>query len=165
MTTRYTFSLKGRQALAKPYHFKGAGLPNVYLRSGVKIEKDQDYGELVTIEKLPGLFHAIAFTLVAKPEPLTGGEMRFLRKRMDATQADLARELRVSEQTVANYEKGATKDGPADTAVRLLYIANLVDDDDLADDFRERAIELMRRRNQGRAAPVAAPGHWQAEAR
>jgi DNA-binding transcriptional regulator YiaG len=140
---RYTFSLRGRRPLDKPFLFKGAGLPNVYLRSGVKIEKDPDYGELVTIEKMPELFLAIAFAIVAKAEPLTGDEMRFLRKRMELRPADLAQELRVTEQTVANYEKGKTEAGPADLALRYLYLAHVAEDEEIADDLRERARDLM----------------------
>src|SRR5262245_16728907 len=109
MSPRYQFALKGRRHLPEPYHFTASGLPNVYLLSGVKIERDAGYGELVTIDHLPDLIMAIAFRLVSKPERLTGTEMRFLRKRMGVTQADLAKELWVNEQTVANYEKGKTE--------------------------------------------------------
>ena len=70
MTARYEFALKGRRHLAKPYHFKAAGLPNVYLLSGVKIERDLGYAEVVTVDRLPGLIWTIAFTLVRKPAPL-----------------------------------------------------------------------------------------------
>jgi hypothetical protein len=98
MTARYEFALKGRRHLPKPYHFKASGLPNVYLLSGVKIERDPKYGELVTIDHLRDLITAIAFSLVATTERLTGAETRFLRKRMGATQSDLGAELWVSEQ-------------------------------------------------------------------
>jgi DNA-binding transcriptional regulator YiaG len=158
MTWRYEFTLKGRRHLPKPYHFKASGLPNIYLLSGVKVERDADYGELVAIEHLPELFMAIAFGLVSKPDRLTGAEMRFLRKRMDMTQSDLAKELWVSEQTVANYEKGKTEDGPADRALRLLFLAHVVDDDDIADELRLEAEDLMRPSRKARRAPRA--GRW-----
>jgi DNA-binding XRE family transcriptional regulator len=108
---------------------------------------------------MPDLFMAIAFTLVAKPERLTGAEMRFLRKRMDMTQAALAKELWVSEQTVANYEKDDTKDGPADTALRLLFLAHVVDDADLAQELRLEAEDLIRPSRRSRRQPPAA-GPW-----
>jgi hypothetical protein len=38
----YEFVLKGRRHLAKPYHFKASGLPNVYLLNGAKIARDAD---------------------------------------------------------------------------------------------------------------------------
>jgi DNA-binding XRE family transcriptional regulator len=159
MSERYEFAIKGRKRLSAPYHFKASGLPNVYLLNGVKFETDPDYGELVTFEHMPDLFMAIAFTLVAKPERLTGAEMRFLRKRMDMTQAALAKELWVSEQTVANYEKDDTKDGPADTALRLLFLAHVVDDADLAQELRLEAEDLIRPSRRSRRQPPAA-GPW-----
>jgi DNA-binding transcriptional regulator YiaG len=159
MTARYEFSIKGRRHLPKPYHFKGAGLPNVYLRNGVTIEKDADYGDLVRIDHLPDLFIAIAFTLVAKPQPLTGLEMRFLRKRMEMTQAALGKELWVTEQTVANYEKEETKAGPADRALRFLLLAHVVDDEDLACELRLNAEDLMRPSRRQRKQPPGA-GPW-----
>jgi DNA-binding transcriptional regulator YiaG len=121
--------------------------------------------ELVTIENLPDLFIAIAFKLVEKPEALTGPEMRFLRKRMKMTQSELAAEFRVDEQTIANYEKGKTKPGPADKALRMLFLAHVHDDEEVADELREMAIELMRPPSR-RAFPIAARrGHWQADPR
>ena len=157
MTARYELALKGRRRLAKPYHFKASGLPNVYLLNGVKIERDADYGELVTIDHLPDLFMAIAFSLVAKPERLIGAEMRFLRKRMGATQSDLGAELWVSEQTVANYEKGKTEAGPADRALRFLFLANVADDASIAEELRLEAAKLMRPSQRDRRAPRAGP--------
>jgi len=166
MTARYDFALKGRRQLAEQYHFTASGLPNVYLRSGVKIERDADYGDLVAIDHLPDLVMAIAFTLVRKPEKLTGPEMRFLRKRMGATQADLGRKLWVSEQTVANYEKGKTDAGPclihADRALRFLFLAHVADDAGIAEELRREAAALMRPSQRDRRAPRAGP--WLAAA-
>jgi putative transcriptional regulator len=160
MTARYEFAIKGRKRHPKPYHFRGSGLPNVYLLNGVKIEQDAEYGELVTIDSLPDLFLAIAFRLVSKPDRLTGVEMRFLRKRMEMTQADLAKELWVSEQTVANYEKSKTEDGPADRALRFLFLAHVVDDDDLAQELHLEAEDLLRPSRKDRSRPTGAGPWW-----
>jgi DNA-binding transcriptional regulator YiaG len=159
MTARYEFSIKGRRHLPTPYHFKGSGLPNVYLRNGVTVEADPEHGQLATIDHLPDLFMAIAFALVSKPDPLTGPEMRFLRKRMDMTQTALGKELWVSEQTVANYEKGKTEDGPADRALRFVFLAHVVDDEDLARELRLEAEDLMRPSRRQRNQPPGA-GPW-----
>ncbi len=157
MTARYEFALRGRRHLAKPYHFKASGLPNVYLLNGVKVERDAEYGELVTIAHLPDLIMAIAFTLVRKPARLTGDEMRFLRKRLGATQTDLAKELWVSEQTIANYEKSKTDAGPADRALRFLFLAHVADDASIAEEMRLEAEKLMRPSQRDRRAPRAGP--------
>jgi len=165
MTARYEFAIKGHRPAPKPYHFVASGLPNVYLLNGVKIENDPDYGKLVTIDSLPNLFTAIAFRLVSKPDRLTGLEMRFLRKRMEMTQTELARELWVSEQTVANYEKDKTEAGPADRALRFLFLAHTLDGDEIADELRLEAEELMRPSRRGRSRSTGAGPWWAAEAR
>jgi DNA-binding transcriptional regulator YiaG len=163
MTARYEFALKGHRRLSTPYHFNGTGLPNVFLLSGVKIDRDPDHGELITIEKLPELFFAIAATLVAKKEALTGAEMRFLRKRIELTQAELAKQFRVNEQTVANYEKGKTEPGPADLALRMLFVAHVLDDEEIADELRLEVEDLMRSSRRRERAPDAGP--WRIAAR
>jgi DNA-binding transcriptional regulator YiaG len=134
----------------------------VYRLSGVKIGRDADYGELVTIDCLPDLVMAMAFSLVAKPERLTGAEMRFLRKRMGATQSDLRAELWVSEQTIANYEKGKTDAGPADRALRVLFLAPVADDATLAKELRLGTGKLIRPSYRDRRPPRAGP--WLAAA-
>lgn len=127
MSTRMEFYIKGRPPLAKPHHLKGVGLPNVYLLNGVEIEDDPSYGRLITITDSPGLHRAIGFHIATKAEAMTGDEVRFLRKQMRMTQEALAQRLRVSAQTVANYEKGTTANiGPADSFVRMQYALHVL---------------------------------------
>jgi len=121
MSARAEFYIKGRRLLDKSYHLKAIGLPNVYLLNGVSIEHDADYGTLITIEDIPGLHRAVGLHIVTKSDELTGSEFRFLRKEMNLTQEALAQRLRVNVQTVANYEKGRTSMGAAETAMRALY--------------------------------------------
>jgi DNA-binding transcriptional regulator YiaG len=129
MSKRMEFYIKDRQRLAKPYHLTGIGLPNVYLLNGVEIEDDPDYGQLVTIADIHNLHHAIGFHIATKSEPMTGDEFRFLRKQMQMTQVALASRLRLDVQTVANYEKGKTKNkniGPADPAMRMIFALHII---------------------------------------
>ena len=126
MTADAEFYIKGRRLLRKPYHLRGVGLPNVYLLNGVTLEDDPDYGTLVSIEDIPGLYRAIGLHIVTKPAAMTGPELRFLRKELKLTQEALAHRLRVNVQTVANYEKGKTAMGAAETAVRALYAFHLL---------------------------------------
>lgn len=77
------FYIGGRPYLDEPYHLKGVGLPNIYLLNGVIFENDPDYGELITIENLEGLLRTIGLHIVEKCEPMTGAELRFLRKQME----------------------------------------------------------------------------------
>ncbi|HEX7012847.1 MAG TPA: helix-turn-helix domain-containing protein [Steroidobacteraceae bacterium] len=53
---------------------------------------------------------------------MSGREIRFLRKQMDLTQAELGRSLGVSDQQVARYEKGAAMPRSADGLLWALYL-------------------------------------------
>jgi transcriptional regulator with XRE-family HTH domain len=60
---------------------------------------------------------------------MTGAEFRFLRKQLQMGQAGLAKYLSVTDQTIANYEKGKSgKDGfgPADAFMRAFYLLQIV---------------------------------------
>ena len=122
MTKRIVLYIKGRPLLPRPHHLKGIGLPNVYLLNGLTVENDLDYGKLVTIEDLDALHRAIGLKIIGKPAPLSGDELRFLRKQLGLSQSDLAARLGISDQTLANYEKGKTEAGPADLMIRIVYL-------------------------------------------
>jgi len=160
MTGKYELLIDGRPMLDKPYHLKGVGLPNVYLLNGVTFENDPNYGKLVTIEKVNELHTVIGRCVVLKQEELTGDEMRFLRKQIGMTQVELAKLLRVTSQTVANYEKGKTEKGPADMAMRMIYLANTVEDEDVADDCMRIASKLTKGNETERKALRKRAGHW-----
>jgi transcriptional regulator with XRE-family HTH domain len=136
MSARVEFYIKGRALLDKLYHLKGMGLPNIYLCNGVSIEKDRDYGKLVTIEDIPGVCRAIGLHVVSKADAMTGAELRFLRKQMKLTQEALAQRLRVNVQTVANYEKGKTGMGAGEMAVRAVYVLHVFPPETQADTMR-----------------------------
>jgi putative transcriptional regulator len=121
MTKGRAFSLNRPSSRAKPYHYRACGLDDVYLLSGFTL-KETAYGPAISIKDIEGLHNAIASALVTQRAPLSEKEFRFLRKRCDLTQQDLAKRLRVDVQTVARYEKGQTTiSGAADFILRLLF--------------------------------------------
>jgi putative transcriptional regulator len=128
MSERAEFFIRGRDLLAKPYQYLASGLDNIFLMNGVT-EEMTDYGPMVHIENINGLYHAIGLHIIEKGEPMEGAEFRFLRKQMQLSQADLAKYLGVTDQTVANYEKGKSGKeglGPADAAMRTFYLLKIV---------------------------------------
>lgn len=142
MTERAEFWIKGRERLAKPYHYSASGLTNIFLLNGVTIERSS-YGPIVNIENLNGLHHAIGLYIIEKTEPMTGAEFRFLRKQMELTQQELAGIMKTTDQTIANYEKGKTADlGPADPFLRLTYLLHVIPEETRADVLKEMAEHL-----------------------
>lgn len=105
-----------------PLHYTICGLDDVYLLNGFKRVEDGDESYVV-IEDMAALWKAIGLFLVERRKVLKSREIRFLRHRMDMTQAELAAYLRVDDQTVARWEKGRAKlPGPADVAIRTLFL-------------------------------------------
>lgn len=131
MSERAEFFIQGEDLLAEPYHYLASGLDNVFLLNGVT-EENTDYGPMVHIENINGLHHAIGLHIVEKPGLMTGAEFRFLRKQMQLSQAEVGHAMGVTDQTIANYEKGKTgRDGigPADAFMRTLYLLRILPED------------------------------------
>ncbi|MSP81182.1 MAG: helix-turn-helix domain-containing protein [Rhodospirillales bacterium] len=102
------------------YHYTDCGLRNVWLANGFRRQKTP-YGPGVAIEGLPALHRAIGLWLAGKPRPLTGSEVRFLRKELDLSQKALAAIVGQSEQTVSLWERRGRIPQTADRFVRALY--------------------------------------------
>ena len=110
-----------RSTAREPYHYVGAGLPNVYL-VGVAYRVDRANGEQsADIPCLSGLLEAIAEALLRKQAPLTGDELRFFRKRLRMASKDFAQIIGVSSEQYSRVENGATLTPTVDRLVRLLY--------------------------------------------
>jgi hypothetical protein len=74
------FEIKDRERLTEPWHYRASGLDDVYLLNGV-IVRDDDYGDMVEIEDIYGLHHAITrYLLVERGAPLTDQERRWIVK-------------------------------------------------------------------------------------
>ena len=120
------FCINGREYAAEPYHYRECGLDYVYLVNGFSKEAI-DGEEYVTVDDVDGLWKAIGLQIVLKQKTLDPAEIRFLRGQMDMTQVELAGLLRISDQTVARWEKGQTElPGPADMALRMLFLGSPV---------------------------------------
>jgi DNA-binding transcriptional regulator YiaG len=113
--------INGGRPDGKPLHYKACGLDDVYLVNGFKREV-MDGEEYVKIENMKALWKAIGLHLVSKKKVLAPRELRFLRDQMDLTQAELGSLLRVTDQSVARWEKGKCDAGSADIAIRFLYL-------------------------------------------
>ena len=100
----------------------GSGLPNVFLRSGFKIRGE---GDLATVAyaDIDGLYRAIGLAISHRGIALTGEEVRFLRKRLGKSQAELGELIGKGAQTVAKWEKNVVPTPLADSIViRLVWV-------------------------------------------
>jgi putative transcriptional regulator len=109
----------------EPYHYRGCGLPDVYLLSGYE-QVTAENGDGVVIKDMDGLHRAIGEYIAQHQKVLAGVDLRFLRKEMNLTQTELGTIMGVTSQTVARWEKGETEfQGPGDVLLRVLYMAHV----------------------------------------
>jgi putative transcriptional regulator len=100
------------------------GLPNLFLAGGYE-HRDSSEGRVLVVHDLPGLYAAIG-EAIARKRDLSGAELRFLRKRLELGQSELADYLRVSEQTVSLWERGRGEIPSSQSLLlRVLYLERM----------------------------------------
>jgi DNA-binding transcriptional regulator YiaG len=129
---RDEFRLVGEEVRNEPKRYRACGLEGIYLLNGYNVEL-HDGEEYVSVTKMDELHQAIGHHLVMCRKGLAPKEIRFLRKTMNMTQAELAHLLGNNVQSVARWEKGECEvPGPSEKLLRLTFIAHFMSDDDLA---------------------------------
>ena len=107
----------------KPYHYVGSGLGNVYL-VGVKYWLcTACHKQAADIPSLNQLLASIARTLVEKTSPLTGEQVRYLRKRLDRPSKEFAALVGVTPERYSGIESSDNlplSEG-RDKLVRFIY--------------------------------------------
>ncbi len=92
-----------RRTIRDHYPYVESGLTNVRL-NGVPVYGCPCGEELVELPRVHTLHTVIAQKLVTKPAPLSGPELRFVRKFVGLKAVDLAKDLGVSPVTVSRWE-------------------------------------------------------------
>lgn len=104
------------------YHYTMSGLDNVFLEN-LEVEQCPSCGQVTPyIPRMPQLHKMIAARLVLKPTPLLGKEMRFLRKERRQKAKDWAALLKITPETISQWENGGKYPSPSmDQFIRVLY--------------------------------------------
>lgn len=173
MVVEHIHDLEEREATREaPYHFLDSGLPNVYL-IGITYRICKDCGaQSADIPAIKKLMQAIARTIVESEAPLTGPEIRFLRKRLGIQSSVFARVIGVSSEQVSRWENlSSGHEQSADKLIRVFYslvsrdrkLRHRVDEQSIQHFLsmipREGQPPLIRanlRNNEWRAEPVPA---------
>lgn len=116
-------SLVEKQAtLRSPYHFVESGLPNVYL-VGIRYWVCKDCGmQSAEIPALKDLMVKIARLVVEQEAPLSGEEIRFLRKRLGKKSAEFGKIIGVTAEQMSRWENNnSARSESADKLIRVFY--------------------------------------------
>lgn len=108
------------------YPLSGTGVPDLHLVNGFTLGSGPD-GPTVSFVDLFGLYDAIAREVAWRRSPLSGGEFRFLRKRLGLSQQELAARFDKEEQSVAKWEKGRVRVPQAEGELLRLFVLSEYD--------------------------------------
>jgi putative zinc finger/helix-turn-helix YgiT family protein len=101
--------------------YDASGLPGITLEH-IEVRRCGSCGAVdIVIPRIEQLHALIAETIIQKAARLTPAEIRFLRKHLGWSGADLARMVSTTPETVSRWESGATPMGvQADRLLRLM---------------------------------------------
>lgn len=115
----------GREARLErgTYRFRESGLDNAVLK-GIEIIKCSACGnEDPIIPNLDGLLRILAIAIVTSRLPLTGAEVRYLRKYLEMSGEQFARILHTDKSTLSKWETGAVNIGSkSDLLIRAVAL-------------------------------------------
>ncbi|MCC6793008.1 MAG: hypothetical protein IT336_15070 [Thermomicrobiales bacterium] len=120
------------------YQFVESGLDNVFLVGIELVTCDTCGNRDPIIPRINELMRCLASAIVGKPCRLAGPEVRFLRKYLQMSAAELATMLSVDKTTLSKWENDEHPIGSSSD--RLLRAFTLV----LGDGMQERQAERMR---------------------
>lgn len=105
------------------YRFRESGLDNVVLKE-IEIVKCPACGnEDPVIPNLDGLLRVLAVAIVTNRFPLTGAEVRYLRKYLGMSGEQFARILHTDKSTLSKWETGAVNIGSkSDLLIRAVAL-------------------------------------------
>lgn len=97
-------SVHRKSTFAEPYHYTESGLPNVYLVN-VDVYRCEQCGiEVASIPRPRELHLLIVTDILRKPSPMTGEELRFIRKTLMMQPKAFADLLAVEAQAILDWQ-------------------------------------------------------------
>jgi DNA-binding transcriptional regulator YiaG len=120
------------------YRFRESGLDNVVLK-GIETVKCPACGNQdPIIPNLDGLLRVLTIAIVTQRQPLTGAEVRYLRKYLEMSGEQFARILHTDKSTLSKWETGAVNIGSkSDLLIRAVVL-------NLGRGMRDKAEQITR---------------------
>jgi transcriptional regulator with XRE-family HTH domain len=148
----------------KPFHYTDSGLSDVHL-AGITYYVCQSGHLFAKIPAIEELLSLIARDLTEKSDPLSGEEIRFLRKRLGEKAAVFAQAISVKPESLSRIENSHIPAGArVDKLVRYHYAIES-GDPILVPKLRESIKDVVAKRKPKSSRVIAklSPGkHWEA---
>jgi len=154
--------MKEKKATAdKPYHYKLSGLKNVFL-VGIDVHECHKCNEdSPIIPKIGELHDVIARGLINKAKPLTGNELRFLRKNADLPANKFAALLAMSPEHLSRIENSPMQSlGPQADKLARAIIAMRRDGGEAARKVLLRTAEMILDKISTKQVITLEGDHW-----
>lgn len=128
--------------------YEGLGFPVKLIDCPMK----KMMGEWVLDINLAALQRFVFQGLIHKSRPLTGKELRFMRKFLDMSTTELGEKLGVSHATIVKWEKEQTHISPAQEPYIRLFFCERFRDSELLRIYRDIRPETLARAEQGKSS-------------
>jgi len=129
--------------------YEGLGFPIELIDCPMK----KMLGEWVIDINLSALQRFVFKGLIHKPYPLTGREIRFMRKFLDMTTTELGKSLGVSHVTILKWEKSKTPIVPSQEPYIRLFFCERFKDTELVELYKEIRPEMLAKAKHETGAP------------
>jgi DNA-binding transcriptional regulator YiaG len=110
-------------------------------------------GEWVIDINLAALQRFVFQGLISKPYPLTGKELRFMRKFLEMTTTEFGEKLGVSHAAVVKWEKEQAEISAAQEPYIRLFLCERFRDSELLRIYRDIRPEMLAKREHGKVMP------------
>jgi len=130
--------------------YEGLGFPITLVDVPIKIIGGEEVLD-INLYKLQTL---VLRSLIYKPTPLTGKQLRFIRKFLEISTVDFAKKFGVTHPTILQWEKEQSKINPTAEFCIRLYALQHIQDGDLRKLCDEISVETLAVRKKHKESPI-----------
>jgi DNA-binding transcriptional regulator YiaG len=130
--------------------YEGLGFPIELIDTPMK----KVFGEWVIDIDMNELQSLVFKGLIHKPYPLTGKEMRFMRKFLGLSTTELGETLGVSHATVVKWEKEQTKVAPIQETYIRMFLFESLKDNELINLYKEIRPKMLAEAKSEKHPPL-----------
>lgn len=141
--------MKNTERKQETFVYEGLGFPVKLIDCPMK----KIMGEWVININLAALQRFVFQGLIHKPHPLTGKELRFMRKFLEMSTTEFGEKLGVSHAAVVKWEKEQAQISPAQEPYLRLFLCECFRDNELLRIYREIRPELLAKAAHGKPTP------------